>query len=1685
MEITKQPIANYPILDLNEYWKNLTNLIEERKERMRREVKGFQHNPFVPQFIVGYAPKRQGFQNIMERAINYHLGRVELKSFQTCDQLRSAMIQESLLAGVCFEEFEDGDPQFHSHENASHHGLHKLIDGLYPNFLKYHLIYPYASRIYHDTFIGISWHTNSLYHFINRTAQRNIGLNDGGYVGYIREGFAPLQNAISLSYLQLLAESLKSDFHIPPIYMCRYPSEEFVKDDVIESIDFSLSLMLVFGNYYPVLMFVSSIVQEKENKLKTYSRIMGIANYIHFLSWFFEAFVRAFISSLVVVTLLKIKWSNGVAILDQSGFFALLTVIVIYNMASICFVLMVTSFFKHTLSAVADTAIVWFATFIPYIMSLNSLKVAVWEMNAFVMLFHNTALGYTLENIIEFELFGRGFDFDRLFDTRPLDNTLSTAYYLGIMLAQCCIYACIGLYVEEIMPGNFGLAKRWDFLFTFKKHGSFFLNLRSTRHWRRTASSGGSGSTLGASGSRSTAFVYEVAGGRNPTLVDIQNVFKSFGDEEVVLNNINLQLHNNEITILLGHNGAGKSMLLSTISGLVPFTSGSITIDGFDVVKDQRYAFASLGLSMGDSVLYPELTVEDQLRFSGYLKGMLSLQVEEELERYLNATKLRDYRMAVTSKLPQGIRQQLAICCALTGQSRVILMDSPMTHMDLPSCSMMWKLLDEEKVNRSILIATPNCQMLENIGDRVVIISNGILQCDGTPSFIKKMYGEGYRLIILKSPGCNVDKITKQIRRHIPQIAPLSNLGNELIYSLEEKYSDVFEALTNDLDRNMLKLDIETVTLSSIQIEDIFYKLGAAVPSRENRQRLMEIMNGESCYPEECKHLLFMEIEERLWGIARFLQQFRALFHQRLLYAYHYGDHYLRRLIYPPIFVLIAFFISAFGLSQSIMPVIDISLDQYPSSVTLIDKRPSVTKFDYVITEIMDRYKELIFWLGIQHKLEETDGELMPDFYIAKDVRTMERMDQDHHVGVTFADNHIVAWFNNVALHSVPLSLNLVHNAILRSLYGDQCGIEVAMEPLNNMQNYIDGLLRVTINTSNVLAVCITLCLCCLWNSIQFVFVREVRSGFVNTQFLAGAKIWLYWLVNICYDSLVILCMALVITLAIYLCQYNLAISASIYAWYIFVFLLTGWSIYSLNYVVSLFFRDPIHAYAVLLSFEAFGIICFCHVIEAFEKSYVNTTKTPYAGHFLFLPLFVVCSAISTVYYNAEFLRVCSDKDIRMTSIYLEKCEAVPNCCREFTMMSFENGILLETMALTVTIILCWLIIILKEYRYLLKCKPTPRDDFYAQLNDHKRRHEVNEEMQFGETAAFMEQYMVQRLSERELQEIPLVCDRIGKRFCYKVAIDRLSFMLNRCDCFGIVGVSGCGVSMLFNLITGCKNISYGRILIKGSDNHSMPPNSIGHAREELIDFAEITVQNAMEFICSLRSYRRQDIENICLNLAKVLDIYPYYYKYLNILSEGIRRRLNCALAMLGNPDIVMLDMSTTAIDAAGKRELWHVLKRMQLEKGKAILYATSSLLDCEKYCNRLGFMSHGRFCLIGQPWSLDRLYADYYLLKVKFSPNLMHQQQESISSNYLYAASLNKLTNFVYRKFPNAVLKEQHGNNFLFLIPTYSVTTSHIFTTMMRNVHVLNIEDFELTRCSLSKAFIEFWETECHFVYH
>lgn len=414
-------------------------------------------------------------------------------------------------------------------------------------------------------------------------------------------------------------------------------------------------------------------------------------------------------------------------------------------MASICFILMLASFYKRTLSAVAGTTILWFLTYVPYILSLNSLRVNVWELNIFVMAFHNTVLGYITENILEFELFGRGFNFQYFFDTRPLDNTVSIGYYLGIMLIQSCMYTCISLYVDELMPGNFGLPKSWNYLFNFKKRSSISIYLRLSRRFGDIYAEGSDASAAAASG-RSTLFIYEVAGGRNVILVDMKNVCKSYGDE-TVLNNITLQLYSNEITVLLGHNGAGKTTLLSIIGGLVAMTSGSITIEGFDINKDQRYACASLGLCMGDSVLYQNLTVEDQIRFFGYLKGLQSKAVERELERYLGATKLIDYRMIITRKLPAGIRQQLSICCALMGQSRVVLLDCPMTHMDLPGRKLMWKLLEQEKVQRTILITTSTSHILEGIGDRVIIMSNGELQCDGTPSFLKKMYGQGYRLV--------------------------------------------------------------------------------------------------------------------------------------------------------------------------------------------------------------------------------------------------------------------------------------------------------------------------------------------------------------------------------------------------------------------------------------------------------------------------------------------------------------------------------------------------------------------------------------------------------------------------------------------------------------------------------------------------------------------------------------------------------------------------------------------------------------------------------------------------------------------------------------------------------------------------------------------------------------------------
>uniref|UniRef100_A0A1A9X396 ABC transporter domain-containing protein n=1 Tax=Glossina brevipalpis TaxID=37001 RepID=A0A1A9X396_9MUSC len=1563
-ELVVKPAQNYNPVNLAEHWENLINILEERKAILNKKAHGFSYNSFVPKMVIGYAPNTLAFKNIMHLAESrFHPMRVQ--NFESCSELQKDLVAKSLFCGICFEA------KFPSIRKES-----KFVNDLYPYHFETNLLFPAYLRYYNDTYIGSRWYTHSLYSVEHPYAPRSPDLDDGGYVGYTREGFSHIQNTIASSYLKAIIEEINSPITIPNITLNRFPQGKYVHDAVLQNVGYGISFMLVICNIYPILTLAMIIVGEKENKIKAFTRALGVGNYLHFISWVINASARSLISTIATVILLKVKWYSGVAIFNNTNFLSLLVVICIYNIAGICFCLMVSSFFKYSNVAVANIVYIWFLTYVPFLMSITTYQEGKSIIRLILLcIFHNTTFGYMFRKIVTYEQFGNNFNFIDFFTYYDAATNLSIGTYVLIMMGQCLVYMIISLYVEEVFPGIYGLPQHWNFLFTRKKS-----------YAEKSSKDPIGFAEIGVI--RPESFIYEIASS-STVMVDVNKVTKKYGDEEVV-KNVSLQLRQNEITVLVGHNASGKTTLVSMICGLIPPTKGSVSIEGFNVIKDRRFACASVGMCMQDTVLYGELSISDQLRFFGYLRGLDTLSVEDDVEKYLHAADLSNKREVLTKNLAAGPRQELAICCALIGRSRVVILDEPNALLDEVARMRNWELITKERFGRTILITESNPDVLEALGDRVAIISHGELQCVGSPAFVKQMYGKGYRLICTKGPECDAESVTDFVRQHISSIIMASEIGNKIMYILDEKYYELFSELFKELESNSKKLHLTNFTLRRMNLYDIYLKMGSLNPAHENRTRLIDILN-----------------------------------------------------------------------------------DQYEGTKVITETRPNLNENSRRIAE---NYGEAIFWLGVRHSVESTKGESIEEYFFKKDYSF--HGNQDIHVGVTFFQDRIVCWFHNYGVHTVPLALNLVHNAIQRHILGEDSSMQLSLTPISGNAVYIDGQERIGISTGTLLAIFVTMSSAFLLSSRNYFQIKNRKSGFYDIKTFAGAHTGITALVEITSEIWFLLFMACSIIVTIIIYQKQIFYPANVYVWYFVIIVTSAFCIYSFNSLMAEFIQDPLHGYLAAVTLAFFGIVFYCHYAQGAGIGYNSTTKPKGSIYFLILPHFAMCNAISTLYYNSEFKRVCDHSEIQIVSKVLEECKVPPNCCHDYSLLNAENGVLHEMIAFLLITSLSWLIILLRQTKHHWDFYIYRRDDYFAQLYEHKVRH-YNDESRFSQREVVMELYKIQHMRRSELPKYGVIVNRTGRYFGDKVGCDRVSFAIPRGEAFGIIGVSGCGKTTLFDLISGRVRVSYGRSYIAGVSmlrDYDKYKGLIGYALQASLALQEITVRDILRYICRLRGYPMKSVEEICTNLAKVLGIYDHYAKSLAIISEGTSRMLICTIALMGNPPLIILDMVSDSIDSSGRLKLWRILEKVRID-GTSILCASNSFDEIERFCKRTSLMSYGRICVIAPPMELDKLYSEYYLLRVKFYSKI-YRARYDLYERYIYIGCFNKLCKFIIHEFPDAMFQHEVGNYLEFLMPLKTSSMWNTFSIMQSNAYFLNIEDFELTH-TFYQSFLEFTQRQ------
>jgi ABC-2 type transport system ATP-binding protein len=222
-------------------------------------------------------------------------------------------------------------------------------------------------------------------------------------------------------------------------------------------------------------------------------------------------------------------------------------------------------------------------------------------------------------------------------------------------------------------------------------------------------------------------------------IVSVDNLSKSFGPARV-LNKLNISVEPGEVFGLLGPDGAGKTTLLRILAGIMTASSGKVNILGFDVTAHMESAKQHIGYLPQRFSLYPDLTVTENIDFYSRLFKVKARDSKSRKEQLLEFSRLGPYADRRARHLSGGMKQKLALTCALIHTPKLLLLDEPTTGIDPISRREFWKILYDLVAQQvTIIIATPYMDEAER-ASRVALLYNGtLLRCD-KPENLKRQF---------------------------------------------------------------------------------------------------------------------------------------------------------------------------------------------------------------------------------------------------------------------------------------------------------------------------------------------------------------------------------------------------------------------------------------------------------------------------------------------------------------------------------------------------------------------------------------------------------------------------------------------------------------------------------------------------------------------------------------------------------------------------------------------------------------------------------------------------------------------------------------------------------------------------------------------------------------------------------
>lgn len=1038
----------------------------------------------------------------------------------------------------------------------------------------------------------------------------------------------------------------------------------------------------------------------------------------------------------------------------------------------------------------------------------------------------------------------------------------------------------------------------------------------------------------------------------------------------VAVDNLTLSAKRGQILALLGANGSGKSTTLDIIAGISNFTSGNVSID----------ARGGIGIAPQKNVLWDELTVEEHIEVFNQLKSPNKHASAEEVKDLIHAIGLREKTKSWAKTLSGGQKRKLQLGMMLTGGSAVCCVDEVSSGIDPLSRRKIWDILLSERGSRTIIMTTHFLDEADLLADNIVMLSKGSLRAEGSSAQLKDSFGAGYRVHVLNARHmkhapevggvrCKVESNT------ITYVAPSPGLAAEVIRALEAEHIPY--------------------KFSGPTIEDVFLNLAEEVKDEKAYKSpqdgsLPSVAREKPNGPEEAAPNGAGNGTQGLlsgrpvgWG-----KQVIVFLHKRFIIFKTNWIPYVAAFLIPIIAAAITQILvrseSAVGCTPTDQSNQDSNNDYTDLFKTALLVGGPSSKFTG--SGISDIFKPLVPGQsggGLSGNGEPSLGNIT--LKLVDSLGSFNAFIEDKRKNVTPGG----WWLGDSG--SVP---TLAYKADKFSMYTAVMGQSFLDTMLANKSiatTYAHFDFPVAPFTGKALQLVIYFALACsIYPGLFGLYPNvERRMNVRGLQYSSGARTLPVWAAHLLFDfSIMLVSMAIV----------TIIFTSTSNVWYHQAYLFPVFMLYGLvsilvAYFFSLFCGSSLATYAATSVLQGLGfsvyMIAFLYILTYSPAA--DTERNTLIGHWVISAIFPTGSLVRAFFVALNTYSTSCDGD---------KLQANPGAITAY------GGPILY---LAVQAILLFTLVVWFE----------SGDGRYVTEKAEKSK-EVDDPEIAGELV---------RVDGPEGKKDGLRVVHLTKAFGKNIAVDNVTFGVEHGEVFALLGPNGAGKSTIISLIRG--DIAPSK---KGGDvfvEEASVTKSRALARQNLGVCPQFDAIDSMTVAEHLRHFARirgiADVKHQVQAVVRAVGLDAYANVMAHTLSGGNKRKLSLAIALTGNPSVILLDEPSSGLDAAAKRMMWRTLET--ITPGRSILLTTHSMEEADALANRAGIMAR-RMLALGSTDKLRHRFGD-----------ALHVHLVSKTAPHSTAEEMDRVRSWVLHTFPGAEVEQEtfHGQ-MRFSIPASAV---------------------------------------------